>query len=142
MDSELIEPNPHGPEEAVLIFVRAADELSLWAPDYQKELAEFAKGLRAEGITIHSQHFAMDAVDAGGGLTGEFNLLLKAFGPVVGIAIGAFLKGRYGRKVRLKIGKGGEIAAEAQTVEEVNELIKIAREHPKPQAKRVAIDKH
>jgi hypothetical protein len=43
----------------------------------------------------------------------------------------------YGRKVRLKIGKSGEVDAEAQTVEEVNALIKIARENPKAPVKRV-----
>ena len=133
MDSEMIDPEL----KAVLILVRAPDEPSQWAPDYQDELADFARALRAESIKFSTPFFTMDAIDAGGGLTGEFNLLVSAIGPVVGVGLGAFLKGRYGRKVRLKIGKGGEIAAEAQTVEEVNSLIKIARENPKTPVKKL-----
>jgi len=48
-------------------------------------------------------------------------------GPVVTAANGAFLRGRYGRKVRLETGLKGAIKAEAQTVEEVAELVRIAR---------------
>jgi hypothetical protein len=44
--------------------------------------------------------------------------------------MGAFLRGRYGRKVRLEIGSKGAIKAEAQTVEEVAELVRIARGEP------------
>ena len=44
--------------------------------------------------------------------------------PLAG-AVGAWIQARYGRKARIKI---GEIEAEARTIEEVEELLKIAAE--------------
>jgi hypothetical protein len=55
--------------------------------------------------------------------------------PLITGFLGVWLKGRYGRKVRLKIGEHGEIDAEAQTVEEVKELVKTARKEPKRKKK-------
>ena len=46
-------------------------------------------------------------------------------------ALGAFIKGKYGRKVRLRTGLDGEIEAEAQTIDEVKTLLKLAAIHRK-----------
>jgi hypothetical protein len=51
--------------------------------------------------------------------------LVASVGPVVGAVVGAWLHARYGRKVRLKI---GDVEAEAQTVEQVEELLSRAEE--------------
>lgn len=71
-----------------------------------------------------------DSIGVGGGLSGEFGVIASAFGPAlctaVGTALGAFLNGRYGRKVRLRIGLDRKIEVEAQTVEEIKELVKVA----------------
>jgi uncharacterized membrane protein len=65
---------------------------------------------------------------------GGFGLAAATLPLITGF-LGAWLKGRYGRKVRLKIGKHGEIDAEAQTVEQVKELVKTARKEPKRKKK-------
>jgi len=62
--------------------------------------------------------------------------LAAVVGPVLGTGIGAWLRGRYGRKVRVKVG-ANEIEVEAQTVEEVERLIARAQEiqqHTLPKA--------
>jgi hypothetical protein len=118
-----------------LRLIRAPDDLPLVNREYQKELADFAKSLRAAGIESSSGAFAFDTVDGGGGLSGEFILMATAIAPFVTCGagvLGAWLHARYGRKVRLKI---GEIEAEAQTVAEVERLLKHAEEfqqHNKP----------
>jgi hypothetical protein len=43
--------------------------------------------------------------------------------------VGAFLAARYGRKARLKIGLDGEVEAEAQTVKQIEKLMKVAEKH-------------
>jgi hypothetical protein len=99
-----------------LRLIGAPDDPPLVNRDYQTELADFDKSLRAAGIESSSQAFAFDAVDGRGGLSGEFALMATAVAPCVACGaglLGAWLHARYGRKVRLKI---GEIEAEAQTV--------------------------
>lgn len=124
MSSQFLEPKP----ELRLILKRAPDDRPLVNREYQKELADFYKSLRAAGIQCSSQPFAFDAADGGGGLSGEFTLMASAIASFVtggaGV-LGAWLHARYGRKVRLKI---GEIEAEAQTVAEVEKLLKHAEE--------------
>jgi hypothetical protein len=68
----------------------------------------------------------MDSVDAVGGFTGEFVALVKTLGPPGIAALGGWVAGRSGRKVRLKI---GDVEAEAGTREEVEKLLAMARDH-------------
>ena len=55
--------------------------------------------------------------------------LVATTGSVLVGIVGAWLHGRYSRKVRLKIGGDGEIEAEAQTVAGVKSLLKEAEEY-------------
>jgi hypothetical protein len=67
-----------------------------------------------------------EAFAAGSAYLGDFAIKLAAtVGPVLGTVVGAWLHARYGRKVRLKI---GDVEAEAQTIEEVQELLRRAEE--------------
>jgi hypothetical protein len=120
------------PEELRLILTPSADDPPIHSPEYQRDLHSFSEALETQGIQISSRWHVQDAVGASGFAYGDFGIIASFFGPVVGVAIGAFLKGRYGRKVSLKIGKTGEIQATAQTVEQVDELVKIARTNLKP----------
>jgi len=76
----------------------------------------------------------MDAVDAGGGMTGELTILASTIG-VAGTALGAFLKGRYGRKVKLRVSPT-ETEVEAGTPEEVERLLAIAQDYKKADASK------
>jgi hypothetical protein len=63
-------------------------------------------------------------------LVGEFGVpVAQGLGAILTAAIGAWLHAKYGRKVRLEVGKEGGIKAEAQTVEEVETLVKLAEKH-------------
>jgi hypothetical protein len=59
---------------------------------------------------------------------GELLPVLRTVGPLLTLAIGAWLRGKYGRKVKVK---SREIAVEASSVEEVEKLLELARRHYK-----------
>jgi hypothetical protein len=106
-------------------------------PEFQvrsnDELLRFQQSLRSQGVKIylelecregvsHPQAGTHDVVR----FTGEFLIRLAAgAGPIVGTVIGAWLHAKYGRKARLKI---GDIEAEAQTEQEVKDLLRHAEE--------------
>jgi hypothetical protein len=98
-------------------------------PKYRDALGDFLHALSSQNIEVSPRYYANDAVGGGCGLSGEFGLIASAVGPALCTAVGAFLVARYGRKARLKIGLDGKVEAEAQTVEEVEKLIKIAQKH-------------
>jgi len=117
----------------VLVPARADERLS--SPEFQGDLSNFAKAARADGVNLSARHFVHDAVCGGGGLSGEFGVVVSTLGPAIvgalATALGAFIKGKYGRKVRLRIGLDGEVEAEAQTVDEMKALLKLAAKHRK-----------
>jgi hypothetical protein len=112
-------------DERIRIELLPAPDEEMESDEYQQSLRDFAESLRANGI---SRSVGIRTMDAAGGVSpavwkGGFGLAAAALPLITGF-LGAWLKGRYGRKVRLKIGKHGEIDAEAQTVEQINELMK------------------
>jgi hypothetical protein len=108
-----------------ITLLAAPDEQSHFVPEYQQGLRAFEKVFNDQGVPIDS-NCALAKMAGGPFLSGEFVLKLAAtVGPVLGTAVGAWLHARYGRRVRLKI---GEIEAEAQTVAEVENLLKRAGE--------------
>ena len=109
-----------------IVLVGAPDE-ALTSQAFQKELSEFYRALQFGGLEASSRHFAFDAIHGGGGLSGEFGILVSTLGPAVFGAVGgaviAYLKGRQERKCKLRVGLDGVIEAEAQTLEEVEKLV-------------------
>lgn len=90
-------------------------------PKFQEGLREFSKSLRTAGVTYSQRAMALDSVDALGYPLPEFLVTLsQAIGPTLGVILVAWLQGRSGRKVRVKI---GDVEAEARTVEEVESLL-------------------
>ena len=123
-------------DERIRIELLPAPDEKMEGPEYQQSLRDFADALRANGI---SRSVGIRTMDAAAGVSpsvynGGFGLAAAAL-PLIAGFLGAWLKGRHGRKVRLKIGKHGEIDAEAQTVEQVRELVKTARKEPKRKKK-------
>jgi hypothetical protein len=107
------------------LFLQAApDEPSVGAPESQAGLREFSAALRAAGINASERVYVRDA--AGDvSLLGEFGIpLAQAIGPTLGVVLVSWLQGRAGRKVRIKI---GDIEAEAQTLDEVEQLLRQAK---------------
>jgi hypothetical protein len=104
---------------------RAADD-----PDFQKGLSSFGVTVHAAGVPVSQTAIAFDSVDAHGYPLPEFIVAFKVLGPpaitALAAAAGAWVQARYGRKVRLNIGKNGDVDAEGRSVAEIEELLKVA----------------
>ena len=104
--------------EFELILVPSKDDAPPFSDEYQEELGQFSLHAHASSQMC----FAMDSVDGGGGPLGDFiftnaDALIAALTTLGGI----YLKGRFGRKLRLKI---GEVEIEANTIDEVKTMVK------------------
>ena len=107
-----------------LTLVRAENDAASFSPAYQGELRQFYQLVRADGIRISAITFTLDSVGASGGLVGEFVIpLAQVIGPMLGGAAVAWLQGRAGRKLRLKV---GDVDVEAHTPEEIMRLLEQA----------------
>ncbi|MFM0205683.1 hypothetical protein PQR53_38410 [Paraburkholderia fungorum] len=108
-----------------LTLVRSADDHAAFSPGYQAELRQFYQLVRADGTRVSAVAFTVDSVGASGGLMGEFVIpLAQVIGPVLGGAAVAWLQGRAGRTLRLKV---GDLEVEARTPEEIGQLLKQAQ---------------
>lgn len=104
-----------------LTLVRSSDDDATFSPGYQAELSQFYQRVRADQIRVSAVAFTMDSAGGGGGLMGEFIVpLAQVIGPVLGGAAVAWLQGRAGRKLRVKV---GDIEVEARTHEEIDQLL-------------------
>jgi hypothetical protein len=124
MDAAIIEPNP----KIRLRLIPAPDDLPLSSREYQKELADFAKSLREQGIQFSDRAFAFDALDAAGGQSGEFTLVVTTIASfITGAAAvtGAWLHAKGGRKVHVKY---GDVEADAPTVKELEKALRLVEE--------------
>ena|SRR2546421_8903052 len=112
--------------EFSLILIPAPDETPIQSAEYQVELKAFQQSLTAHGIKFSSHMTLMESAFGGGFHLGEFGIIAAAsIVPLAGL-LRAWLKARYGRKVKLKI---KDFSAEAASVEEVDKLLKLAEKH-------------
>jgi hypothetical protein len=109
-----------------LRLMRASDDPAVEDPAFQTELRTFSGSLRAAGVRFSQRVMTFDAVDATGYALAEY--VVKELGPaaigVIGTAVGAWISGRSGRKMRLKV---DGIEVEARTIEEVEQLLQRAQ---------------
>lgn len=113
-------------EEISLELIAAETDPPLRSSEYQDGLKQVGSSLRATNAKVSFHVFMQDAIDAPSFLLGGFTIEnIKSVGLVLGPILGAWLHGRYGRKVRLKV---GDIEAEARTISEVEELLKRAEQ--------------
>jgi hypothetical protein len=115
-------------QRVVTLFLdRAWDDPDVQSPEFQKEFDAFAAALHGSGVECDQLAMALCAVNAGGWSLPEFLLYLGSLPPAVIVAAaglcGAWVQGRYGRKVRLKI---GDVEAEGRTPEEIQALLQQA----------------
>ena len=116
-----IEGDPMAPSDGIkIVLKRSPEDLPQFSPEYQADMGKVFTALHNEGTKFEATAFAMDGVDAVGGATGEILALAKTLGPATIAAIAAFLAGRNGRKVKIKV---GEIEAEANSVKELNAVL-------------------
>lgn len=106
------------PQKFELILVQSSEDLPPFSEGYQNELREFSRRANASS----QRGFAMDSVAGGGGPLGEFifnhaEAILTALSTICGV----WLKGRSGRKLRMKV---GQTLLEATTTEELDAMVK------------------
>lgn len=107
------------PNELEVNLVPASDDGDVFSPEYQAVLSDFSRNTRPTSQRI----FTMDAVDAAGGPIGEY--VFKVAGlliPQISVAVGAFIAGRAGRKVKVKF---ADVEVEAGTIEQVERAFKL-----------------
>jgi hypothetical protein len=109
-------------------LISAPDDPPLYTDEYQNQLEKLQKSLTDEGLEFEPSVRILMSKEGGMYFLGDFWInIIPTLGPLLGAIVGAWLHGRYGRKVRLKILET-EIEAEAQTVEEVEKLLERAVE--------------
>jgi hypothetical protein len=95
-------------------------------PEFQRELRAFSAALREAGIVYSQRAMAFDGAGALGYPLGEYFIsLAQVVGPVVGVALGAWITARGGRKLRIK---AGNVELEANSKEDIEHLQKLALE--------------
>lgn len=113
-------------ERITLILHGAPDDTAVADPEYQRALTAVSDALRDAGILYSQRRMTFDAVGAEGYAVGQYVIsVAQIAGPIVGIAVGAWIQGRAGRKVRLKV---GEIELEAHSQADMDLLVDQALE--------------
>jgi len=114
-------PLTHDNIEITVHLQRSPDDPRVNQPEFQQELSEFSQSLRAAGVTSSQRAMAFDSIDAVGFPLPEFVIVLgPAIVTALGVACVAWIQGRNGRKIRLKV---GDVEAEARTPEEIDGLL-------------------
>ena len=116
---------------------RSPDDAETFTKDHQAELYELLGPLlRDKEFKVEALFMALDSADAVSGYTGQLIIsLAQIASPVLTAALVAWLKGRPGRKVRVQFHPDGKLKnVEAQTPEQVVELMNAVRTEPDSQA--------
>ncbi len=108
-------------EKVLFILSGAPSDLPVPDPEFQRELRAFSTTLHEAGIVYSQRGIAFDGAGVMGYPLGQYFIsLAQVAGPIVGVALGAWIQGRAGRKVRLKV---GDIELEANSPAEIDHLV-------------------
>lgn len=108
-------------ERVTLILVAAPDDSAVADPEYQRGLRAVSGALRDAGILSAQRRMTFDADGAAGYSVGQYIIsLAPVAGPVIGVAVGAWITARSGRKLRIKV---GDIEMEANSPAEIDHLM-------------------
>ena len=110
-----------------ITLLPAPNDLPEMSDEYQAQLRRFDETLQGEGFAPSSIVLVMEA--AGSGVApylGIFSVAISGSLSALSIALGAWLKGKYGRVVELEI--DGAKARAATIIEDVRALMEIAQE--------------
>lgn len=129
-----------GQAEIKIRLVGSSDDPPLFSPETQADIQGVRNALRNDGIDAAAPFMVVDSADAGGGYLGEFIIPLAQFGaPAIAVIVGAWLRGRFGRKVRVEFFADGRLKrVDAQTTEQVTSVIEAARRKAQPRPKKQA----
>jgi hypothetical protein len=108
------------PDKIRFILKRSPEDEEEFSREHQAKMGNVFTAFYNEGIMIEATAFAMDAADVVGGATSEFLAFAKTLGPATIGALGVWLAGRNGRKVKIKV---GEIEVEANSLKQLDEVM-------------------
>jgi len=123
-----------GRPEFKLALVQSEEDPALFSAEVQSELRASKSALESQDVEVYAAFMVMDAVGGGGGYVGEYVIPLAKIASLIitGVA-GAWLKGKFGRKVRIEFFANGAIKKlQASSVEEVAAVIEMARAQGEP----------
>lgn len=108
-------------EQVTFILEAAPDDPKVSTPEFQEGLSEVSTALRDSDIKYSQRIMMFDSVDVPGYGLGQFTLAFAAIAaPVIGVAFGAWITGRAGRKLKLKV---GDVELEANSPAEIDHLV-------------------
>ena len=113
--------------DATISLVPAPDDADQFSDAYQGELERVLVEAKAAGITLNPGYYMQESAGDFSGLTtlaGVFTAHAKDIGSILMTPLVAWLHGRYGRKVKLRI---GDMEIEANNAKEVQELLEKAQ---------------
>lgn len=124
----------HDQPELSLRLTQAPDDLARFGTEYQAELRHFMSQLNAANVDASPRIAFCDSPGSVGGMAGEFLIpAAQIIVPAVSVAVVAWISGRAGRKLRLKV---GDVELEASTQKDIDLLFAKALELKAAQAKQ------
>lgn len=107
--------------ELILELEAAPDDPHVSSPDFQQGLTEVSTALRDGGVAYSQRRMMFDSVGAQGYALGQYFIpLAQIAGSIIGGALVAWVTGRAGRKLKIKV---GEVELEANTAAEIDNLM-------------------
>ncbi|MFC4518441.1 hypothetical protein [Cupriavidus pinatubonensis] len=120
-----------------ILLRRAVDDPAVDSSEFQAELRTFSGALKSGGVAYSQAAMAFDSAAATGYPLAEFAIKeLAPYAASVAAALTAWIAGRYGRKVRLKV---GDLELEAKSPEEIKQLLHLAQEYQKKRMHQDAV---
>jgi hypothetical protein len=107
-----------------ITLIASPDDLSLDSEPYQRDLRSFEADLRSHGLSPSSRVLLIESTgNEVAPHLGVFAVGLKEALPVIGSVLTGWFAGRFGRKIRVKV---GDIEVETNTVAEAEKLVAAA----------------
>ncbi|MEG2312589.1 hypothetical protein [Brevundimonas sp.] len=115
--------------EVLLELIHQDDETNS-REDFDKTYKSINETLNSHGVLFKQKFLALDSIDAIGGALPEYVIALKTVSIPASAAfahiLATWIKAKYARKVRLKI---GELELEAEKVEDIEKMIELAKDY-------------
>lgn len=111
-----------------IILIPSPDDPPKQSEEYQSGISALEKSMRSEEIAFTSSRYLIESTSGGGFALGEFLVAAKSVAPLLSGLFGAWLRGKFGRRVKLKY---KDLQIEATTVEDVEKLFALVAKHRK-----------
>jgi hypothetical protein len=108
---------------ALISFVLAEDDVKQFSDEHQGELKRLQGAAKVAGVGVDPRFYMQAGAGGFGGMTGDFTLAAKSVGALIPVVI-AWLHGRAGRMVEVKV---GDTVVRARNAKEAKNLLEYAQ---------------